>query len=250
MVIVMNVDIYVVGLGPGDENQMTPKAKNALMACEVIVGYDAYMDLVKNLIEGKKQIKSAMKKEVYRCQAAIDEALAGHKVAVIGSGDAGVYGLAGLIYELAAPHPSLKIEVVPGITAASSTAALLGAPLIHDFALISLSDLLTPWEKIEKRLLLASEADFVICLYNPRSHKRNEHLLKACDLMLQSKDPQTPCGFAKNVGREKEETKVCTLSALRDDHSEVDMFTTIIVGNSQTYVVNGKLVTPRGYKIA
>ena len=245
----MDADIYVVGLGPGAENQITPMAKSALQSCQVIVGYDVYMGLIQPLIDGKKQIKTAMRKEVERCQAAIEEALAGNKVAVVGSGDAGIYGLAGLVYELAAPHPHLKIEVISGLTAASTTAALLGAPLIHDFAVISLSDLLTPWEKIEKRLLLTSEADFVICLYNPRSHKRHEHLLKACDLMLQSKAPQTPCGYAKQVGRELEETRICTLAALRDDHNEVDMFTTLIIGNSQTTVINGKLVTPRGYKI-
>ena len=161
-------------------------------------------------------------------------------------GDAGVYGMSGLMLEIGVDYPEVEVEVIPGVTAATGGAAVLGAPLIHDFALISLSDLLTPWEKIEKRLLLASEADFVICLYNPSSHKRKDYLQKACDLMLQHKAPETVCGLVRNIGREEECYRVLTLKELKD--TQVDMFTTVFVGNSMTKEINGKMVTPRGYR--
>jgi precorrin-3B C17-methyltransferase len=164
---------------------------------------------------------------------------------MICSGDAGVYGMSGLMLEIGKEYPQVEVEVIPGVTAAIGGAAVLGAPLIHDFALISLSDLLTPWEKIEKRLLLASEADFVICLYNPSSKKRHDYLQKACDLMLQHKAPDTVCGLVWNIGREGEEAKVLSLKELRD--TQVDMFTTVFIGNSQTREIDGKMVTPRGY---
>lgn len=165
---------------------------------------------------------------------------------MICSGDAGVYGMSGLMLEIGVDYPEVEVEVIPGVTAATGGAAVLGAPLIHDFALISLSDLLTPWEKIEKRLLLASEADFVICLYNPSSHKRKDYLQKACDLMLQHKAPETVCGLVQNIGREGETYHILTLQELRD--TQVDMFTTVFVGNSMTKEINGKMVTPRGYR--
>ena len=177
---------------------------------------------------------------------AFDEAMNGQTVSMICSGDAGVYGMAGLMYEVGANYPDVDIEVVAGVTAATGGAAVLGAPLIHDFCLISLSDLLTPWEKIEKRLLLASEADFVICLYNPSSHKRHDYLKKACELMLQHKSPDTVCGIVKNIGREGESSQIMTLDELKD--TQVDMFTTVFIGNSQTRNIKGKMVTPRGYR--
>lgn len=238
--------IYVIGTGPGERSQITPKALEAIKECNVIAGYNLYVDLLGDLIEGKELIQTPMKQEVKRCEMAIESALSGNTVAMISSGDAGVYGMAGLIYELAADYPNLEIKVISGITAASSAAAVLGAPLIHDFAIISLSDLLTPWEKIEKRLELASAADFVIALYNPSSMKREDYLQKACDIMMRHKSPDTKCGYVRNIGRDEEEHTILTLAQLRD--VKVDMFTTVIIGNENTQIINGKLVTPRGYK--
>lgn len=238
--------IYVIGLGPGGEEQMTLRAVRALESCDCVAGYPLYLQLVENLIMGKVRIETPMKREVERCTAARDAALEGHTVAMVSSGDAGVYGMAGVMHEVCADYPEIEIEVVPGVTAACAGAAVLGAPLIHDFAIISLSDLLTPWEKIEKRLRAAAEADFVICLYNPSSLKRADYLRRACDDILQSRAADTPCGTVQNIGRAGEKGTVMTLAALRD--TQVDMFTTVIIGNSQTKVIGGKLVTPRGYK--
>lgn len=238
--------LYVVGIGPGDSQYLTPQAKNAIEESDVIVGYDLYVELIQPLIEGKIIASTGMKKEVERCQIAVDYAKSGKIVTVVCSGDAGVYGMAGVVFEIAGNESGIDIVVVPGITAACSAAAVLGAPLIHDFAVISLSDLLTPWEKIEKRLKLSSEADFVICLYNPVSKKRVDYLKKAADIMLMYKDERTPCGYVKNIGREGEHAYLCTLGTL--GNQEVDMFTTVIIGNSQTMIIDNKLVTPRGYK--
>ncbi|WP_087066076.1 precorrin-3B C(17)-methyltransferase [Intestinibacillus massiliensis] len=238
--------VYVIGLGPGGEEQMTLRAVRALAQCDCVAGYPLYLELIDGLIAGKERIATPMKREVERCTAARDAALQGKTVAMVSSGDAGVYGMAGVMHEVCADYPQINIEVIPGVTAACAGAAVLGAPLIHDFAVISLSDLLTPWEKIEKRLLAAAEADFVICLYNPSSKKRADYLRRACDLILQHRDGSTPCGTAHSIGREGEHGEYCTLSALRG--KQVDMFTTVIIGNSQTRMVNGKMVTPRGYR--
>lgn len=238
--------IYVVGIGPGDRNQMTQRALDAIAESEVIVGYDCYVSLIGDLADNKEIYSSGMKREKERCAKAIEYALLGKTTAVISSGDAGVYGMAGIVYELAAKHPELEIEVVPGITAACSGAAVAGAPLVHDFAVISLSDLLTPWDKIEKRIRLTAQADFVICIYNPSSKKRADYLSKACGYMLEYKDKSTPCAYIENIGRDGERCTVCTLEELA--HAKTNMFTTVIVGNSETKVINGKLVTPRGYK--
>ena len=238
--------IYVVGIGPGSYEGMTGKAVTALESSDVIVGYTVYVELVKDHFPGKSFLTTPMRKEVDRCVLAFDEAMKGQIVSMICSGDAGVYGMAGLMYEVGVDYPHTELEIIPGVTAASSGAAVLGAPLIHDFCLISLSDLLTPWEKIENRILGASQADFVICLYNPSSHKRRDYLQKTCDLMLRYKSPETVCGTVSRIGREGEEARVITLKELRD--TEVDMFTTVFVGNSQTKEINGKMVTPRGYR--
>ncbi len=243
----MSKKVYVVGLGPGGVEQMTKRAQETLAACDVIAGYNVYVDLIKDDYKDKEFLSTGMRKEVERCKLAIDEALKGKTVAMISSGDAGVYGMAGIMYQIAADYPELEVEVVPGITAACSGAAVLGAPLISDFTLISLSDLLTPWEKIEKRLDLASQADFVICLYNPSSFKRHDYLQKACDIMLKNQRADVPAGIVRNIGREGEEYEIMTLAELRD--AQVDMFSTVIIGNSQTEVINNRMVTPRGYKI-
>ncbi|OUQ61150.1 precorrin-3B C(17)-methyltransferase [Flavonifractor sp. An112] len=237
--------VTVIGLGPGGGADLTGRARAALEGCDLIVGYTAYIELVKLDFPEKEVLSTGMRWEVDRCRAAVEAALTGKDVAVVCSGDSGVYGMAGLIYEVAQDYEPIEIEVVPGITAACGGAAVLGAPLTHDFAVISLSDLLTPWEKIEKRLTAAAQADFVICLYNPSSRSRADYLARACDILLRDKDPETVCGTVRNIGREGEEGKLLTLAQLRD--TQVDMFTTVFIGNSQTKVLGGKMVTPRGY---
>ena len=239
--------IYVVGIGPGSSEYMTPQPRAAIEDSDVVVGYTLYVDLVSDLTSGKEVKSTAMKQEVDRCRMALDSALEGKNVAFVCSGDAGVYGMAGIMAEVAKEHPEVEIVTIPGITAACSGAAVLGAPLIHDFAVISLSDLLTPWEKIEKRLRMAAEADFVVCLYNPKSKKRHDYIDKAADIMHCAKAWDTPCGYVKNIGREGEKAIVCTMADLKDN-DDIDMFTTVFIGNSATKVINGKLVTPRGYK--
>ena len=238
--------IFVVGIGPGAYEKMTIEAADALRNCDVIIGYTVYVDLVKEHFAGKEFLTTPMRKEVERCRLAFETAAEGKQVAMICSGDAGVYGMAGLMYEVGENYPDVELTIIPGVTAATGGAAVLGAPLIHDFCLISLSDLLTPWEKIEARLLAAAQADFGVCLYNPSSRKRKDYLQKACDLMMKYKSPDTVCGTVAQIARDGETAQVMTLKELRD--TEVDMFTTVFVGNSQTKNVNGKMVTPRGYK--
>ena len=237
--------ITVIGLGPGGGVDLTGRARAALEACDLIVGYTAYIDLVRPDFPEKEVLSTGMRREVDRCRAAVEAACTGKNVAVVCSGDSGVYGMAGLIYEVAQEYDPIEIEVVPGITAACGGAAVLGAPLTHDFAVISLSDLLTPWEKIERRLSAAAQADFVICLYNPSSKNRPDYLQRACDILLRDKDPDTVCGTVRNIGRKGEEGQLLTLAQLRD--TQVDMFTTVFIGNSQTKALGGKMVTPRGY---
>lgn len=238
--------IYVIGIGPGNYEQMTGRAIQAMKNSDVIIGYTVYVDLVKEHFPDKEFMTTPMKKEVDRCVLAFEEAKKGKTVSMICSGDAGVYGMSGLMYEVGERYEDVDLEIIPGVTAATGGAAVLGAPLIHDFCLISLSDLLTPWEKIEARLLGASQADFVICLYNPSSKKRHDYLQKACDLMMRYKAPETVCGIVTNIGRDGEAARVLTLHELKD--TQVDMFTTVFIGNSQTREINGKMVTPRGYR--
>lgn len=238
--------IYVVGIGPGAYEKMTIEAARALEKCDVIIGYTVYIDLVKDYFPGKTFLSTPMKKEKERCVLAFEEAAKGQEVAMICSGDAGVYGMAGLMYEVSVNYPDTELEIIPGVTAATGGAAVLGAPLIHDFCLISLSDLLTPWELIERRLEDAAHGDFVVCLYNPSSVKRHDYLSKACDIMMKHKSPDTVCGIVSNIGREGEAMKVMSLRELRD--TEVDMFTTVFIGNSSTKEIKGRMVTPRGYR--
>ncbi len=236
----------VTGLGPGAGDQMTVKARKVLEHCPVIIGYTVYIDLIRESFKDKVFLSTPMRQEAERCRMAFREAEKGRDVAMVCSGDAGIYGMAGLIFEIGRDYPDIEIEVVPGITAASGGAAVLGAPLMHDFAVISLSDLLTPWETIEKRLDAAAQADFVICLYNPSSRKRADHLQKACDIILQHRDPGNVCGIVRNIGRDGESCAIMTLEKLRD--TGTDMFTTVFIGNSRTFELNGKMITPRGYK--
>lgn len=237
--------VWVVGIGPGDGPGMTGRALAAMADANLLCGYDKYVSLVSGLFPDKPTLSTGMTREVERCRAALAAAAEGKKVAVICSGDAGVYGMAGLVLELAVDFPPLEIEVVPGVSAAMSGAALLGAPLMHDFAVISLSDLLTPWQTIEKRLRGAAAADFVLCLYNPASKKRHDHLARACDIVMEFRGEETICGWTRHIGREGEESDVLDLRALRNWRA--DMFSTVFIGSSATRLLNGKMVTPRGY---
>lgn len=237
--------VTVIGLGPGAGQDLTGRARAALETCDLIVGYTAYVELIRPEFPEKECLATGMRREVDRCRLAVEKALEGKDVAMVCSGDSGVYGMAGLVYEVAQEYDPIEIEVVPGITAACGGAAILGAPLTHDFAVISLSDLLTPWEKIVRRLRCAAQADFVLCLYNPASHSRPDHLRRACEILLEEKDGKTPCGWVRNIGRDGETCRILTLEELRDE--PVDMFTTVFIGSSETRVIGDKLVTPRGY---
>lgn len=238
--------IYVVGIGAGNADGMTYETRKILENTDVIVGYTVYVDLIKKILPDKEYFTSAMKQERERCKKAVEMSAQGRRVAVICSGDAGVYGMASLVHEIAAEYDDIEVCVSAGVSAMLSGGALVGAPLGHDFAVISLSDLLTPWEKIEKRIECASIGDFVICLYNPSSKKRYDYLQKACDIMLHYRDTKTVCAAARNIGRNGEEYSIMTLKELRD--YQADMFTTVFIGNSMTKKIKNKMVTPRGYK--
>lgn len=225
---------------------MTREAQQYLEASQVIIGYTVYIELLREQFPEKEFLSTPMRQEEKRCRMAFEEARKGKKTAMVCSGDAGVYGMAGLMYQVGEAYEDIEIEVISGVTAALGGGALLGAPLGHDFCVISLSDLLTPWETIERRLLAAAEADFAVCLYNPSSHKRRDHLQKACDLLLRYKAPETLCGIARNIHREGEAVRLLSLAELRD--TEVDMFTTVFIGNRETVPIRGRMVTPRGYR--
>lgn len=238
------MSLYIVGLGPGADRGMTIQAKETLERCSVLAGYTVYIDLIREQYPDKRILTTPMRREEERCRLALQAAVT-EDVAMVCSGDPGVYGMASLCYELAEGFPPVDIEVIPGVTAATGGAAVLGAPLTHDFAVISLSDLMTPLEKIENRIKCAAMADFVLCLYNPSSRKRSGYLKRACDIVLDYRSPETPCGYVRNIGREGEEAVILTLAQLRE--ATVDMFTTVYIGSSQTKLLHGKLVTPRGY---
>ena len=239
--------LYVVGIGPGTADDMTLRALHILEKVDVIAGDGTYVELVKPLFPDKQYLETPMRREVERCRLAIDTALSGKSVAMISSGDAGVYGMAGLICELS-EGKGVDAEVIPGVTAALSGAAVLGAPLGHDFAVISLSDLLTPWEIIEVRLEAAAKASLCIAIYNPASHKRPDHLRRACNVLLRHLSSDTVCGVARNIARAGEMTRILTLAELCE--YPADMFTTVFVGNCRTRVIDGRMVTPRGYRDA
>lgn len=241
--------LYVVGMGPGDIEGMTIRAYNALEESEVITGYTTYVELIKDKFPGKEWIATPMMQEEKRCQMALDTALSGKDVAMVCSGDSGIYGMAGLLFELKEKddkYSAVSIEVVPGVTAACSGASLLGAPIGHDFAVISLSDLLTPFSLIIKRIRCAAEADFAICLYNPASKKRKDYLRIACEEILNYRKADTVCGYTRQIGRKEETFGILTLDQLRE--FDADMFTTVFIGNSMTRNIGSKMITPRGYR--
>lgn len=238
--------LTVVGIGPGDYENMTVRADRALRECQVIVGYQVYVELVRERYPDKEFLTTPMTREADRCLMALEEARKGKDVAMVCSGDSGIYGMAGLVYQLRGESGEPDVSVIPGLTAACSGAALLGAPLTHDFAVVSLSDRLTPWEKIEKRLTAAAEADLSVVLYNPASHGRPDYLRRACEILLRTLPEDRPCGVARSIGREGESRTLLTLGGLKD--FEADMFCTVFVGNSQTRIIAGELVTPRGYR--
>lgn len=234
-----------MGIGPGRTAEMTPRAVEALKEAEVVVGYRTYLELIDQILTGKEIIESGMREEVARAREAVARAVAGARVVVVSSGDPGVYGMAAPVLE-AAEAARVAVTVVPGVTAATAAAALLGAPLGHDFAVISLSDLLTPWSVIEKRLRAAVDADFVLVLYNPASSRRQEKWRRALTIIREGCPPETPVGIVWDAGREGERKVVCDLATAAD--FPVDMRALVIVGNSQTYVADGVMITPRGYK--
>jgi precorrin-3B C17-methyltransferase len=249
--------LTVVSTGPGFPEYLIPQARQALEAAQVVAGYRTYLDLVKPLLTGQELIATGMKAEMERCRAAVDLAIEGRRVALVSGGDAGIYGMAGLVLEICAAR-NLKVgppgvagevdfylEVIPGVPALAAGAALLGAPLMHDFVAISLSDLLTPWETITRRLELAAQGDFVIVLYNPQSKRRNWQLAAARDLLLARISPDTPVGLARRAMREGQEVVITTLAKLLEH--QVDMQTIVVVGNSQTYTYGDYMITPRGY---
>lgn len=237
--------IFVVGIGPGEETYMTQRAGEALEQSDILVGYQTYLDLIKDRYPDKEFFSNGMRQEIERCDKCLELAQAGKTVSLICSGDAGVYGMASPMLEIAGKAGFTDVEIVPGVTAANAGAAILGAPIGHDFCVISLSDLLTPMEVIERRLRAAADGDFCIVIYNPSSHKRKDYLKKACEILLEKYPPETKCGYARNIGRAENSYVVCTLAELKD--MEVDMFTTVFIGNSNTKVSEGRLVTPRGY---
>ena len=239
-------ELYVVGIGPGDGESLTGAARTALERASLICGYSVYVDLLRPLYPEKAFYTTGMTGEIERCRHCLKRAAAGETVALVCSGDAGVYGMAGPVMELAPQYPGAAVPVIPGVTAALSGASLLGAPLGHDFCVISLSDRLTDWALIEKRLRMAARGDFVICLYNPASKQRRDYLQRACDILLEEKNGDVVCGLARMIGRDGESFRVLSLQSLRD--AEADMFTTVFIGSTQTREIGGRMVTPRGYR--
>ena len=238
--------LILVGLGPGGPEHMTGAARDAMERADVLCGYTGYIGLVRPLFPDKETFTTPMTRELERCRRALELADGGKTVAMLCSGDAGVYGMAGPVLELAREFPEVEIVTVPGVTAALSGAAVLGAPLMNDFCVISLSDRLTPWETIEKRLRAAAEGDFAVCLYNPASKTRRDHLARACAVLLERRPPETVCGWVRNIGRPGQEKKLLTLGELAEE--DVDMFTTVFIGCGATRRVGDRMVTPRGYE--
>ncbi|MDY5679597.1 MAG: precorrin-3B C(17)-methyltransferase [Candidatus Methanomethylophilaceae archaeon] len=240
--------LHVVGFGPGGKEHMTFKAAETIQNADIVTGYTAYVNMMKPIFPDKEYKATGMMKEVDRCRMAIEDAMSGKDVAMISSGDSGIYGMAGIIYQLADEMKAdIEIDTVPGMTAASTAASVLGAPLMHDLAIISLSDLMTPLDLIMKRVDCAGIGDMIVCLYNPKSKTRTEYLNQAQQILLKHRSAETPVGIVRNAGREDQRAQITTLGDL--DKADVDMFSIVIIGNSQTYVSNGRMITPRGYRI-
>lgn len=238
--------IYVVGMGPGGMEDMTPRASTAIQEADLVIGYQSYIDLIKDYFPQKEFLSTGMTQEVERCKLVLKKALEGYKVALVSSGDSGVYGMAGLMLEIVnGEKVDIALEVIPGITAASAAAAILGAPIMHDFAVISLSDLLTPWELILKRMECAGEGDFVVCIYNPKSKSRKNQIIEARNILLRHREGNTPVGIVRKAGRQDESSVITDLNHMLNH--EIDMSSMVIVGNSKTYVEKGRMITPRGY---
>lgn len=242
----MNKKVYIVGLGAGDPKYRTQEATQALQEATVLCGYPLYLDLIPDFHQGKTILSSGMGEEVARCRMALDHANQGETVALVCSGDATIYGMTALVYQLSIDYPEVEIVVVAGVTAALTGGSLLGAPLSGDFMVLSLSDLLTPWETIVKRSHAMGAGDLVGVLYNPSSRKRKDYLRQICTILLDYRSPHTVCGYVRHIGRAGQEQRILSLHALAEE--ELDMFTTVFVGNSQTQEIQGKMVTPRGYE--
>ncbi|WP_240036786.1 precorrin-3B C(17)-methyltransferase, partial [Paenibacillus amylolyticus] len=243
--------LLIIGFGPGAMEHITKRALDALQESEVIIGYNTYVDLIRPLLNGQAIVRTGMTEEVSRAQEAVRQAEAGHIVAVISSGDAGVYGMAGLVYEVLIeqgwkPDTGVAVEVIPGVSAIQSCASLLGAPVMHDACTISLSDHLTPWETIIRRVEAAASADFVIALYNPRSGRRTRQIVETQEMLLRYRDPKTPVGLVKSAYRERQDVVMTTLEEMLNH--DIGMLTTVIIGNSSTMMYEGLMVTPRGYQ--
>ncbi len=253
----MKGHLSIVGIGPSGVKWMCPPATTAIKNAQVVCGYRTYIDLIKGILDGKQEIiQTGMTKEKERCKKAIEQALSGKKVALICSGDPGIYALSGLVFEIlkkmGVSSERLKVEVIPGIPALSACSSLLGAPLVHDFSVISLSDLLTPWQEIEKRIEAAAAADFVIVFYNPMSKKRRRHLPRALELVACRREGTTPVGIVTRAMRDGQEVHVTTLSKITERGPErwnIGMQSLLIVGNSKSFVWDGKIITPRGYEV-
>ncbi len=240
--------LYVVGFGPGGYEHMTAKAIDVIKKADVVTGYTTYVNLLKEYFPDKHYIATPMMQEVKRCEMAVEEAGKDQIVAMVSSGDSGIYGMAGIIYQVAdEKNADIEIETVPGVTAASAAASVLGAPLMHDFAVISLSDLMTPLDLIRKRVDCAGQGDLIVCLNNPKSRKRTGYVEQAADILMKYRKPRTPVGIVRNAGRKDETMDITTLEELKD--AEIDMFSIVIIGNSQTYVKNARMITPRGYSL-
>jgi len=246
--------LFLVGLGPGSRDLMSPMAVDVLERCEIVIGYSGYIDQIKDITEGKEIMSMDLGEEMLRAAKAVELASAGKSVAVVSSGDAGIYGMAAPVFQKLASSKwngqDPIVEVVPGVSALQSSASLLGSPLMQDFCAISLSDLMTPWEIIRKRLAAASQGDFVVVLYNPRSRKRQRHIEEAREILLTSRGGHTPVGLVRNAYRGDQKVSLTTLGELKNRFEDVDMFTTVVIGNSTTYVAGNKMITPRGYRDA